>query len=87
MLRQLTTSKQWGTQMHQGSMANAACAAHVQRTSIRLYACLQARDGVCDEGRRGNITAAGRVSWVSCDVGTDCHDCGPWQGLQHGPAW
>ncbi|WIA16727.1 hypothetical protein OEZ85_013381 [Tetradesmus obliquus] len=49
--------------------------------------CYKARDGVCDEGRRGNITAAGRVAWVRCDLGTDCHDCGPWQGLQHGPAW
>lgn len=48
----------------------------------------QAKDGVCDEGRGGNLTAASPgANWVYCDLGTDCSDCGAWQGVAHGPTW
>jgi len=32
-------------------------------------------------------SAQAAAGWVFCDLGTDCHDCGPWQGRQNGPAW
>lgn len=32
----------------------------------------QANDGVCDEGRRGNLTLGTSPNWVYCDLGTDC---------------
>lgn len=34
--------------------------------------CLQANDGVCDEGRRGNLTVDAGSNFVACDLGTDC---------------
>lgn len=34
--------------------------------------CLQANDGVCDEGRRGNLTVNDGSNFVACDLGTDC---------------
>eukprot|EP00775_Hariotina_reticulata_P002066 gene2066-2386_t len=50
--------------------------------------CYKAGDGICDEGRAGNLSLVPpTASWVFCDLGTDCFDCGPWQGVQHGPTW
>lgn len=34
--------------------------------------CSKAGDGVCDEGRRGNLTIADGTNAVLCDLGTDC---------------
>lgn len=44
--------------------------------------CFKAKDGICDEGRTmGNSTAAiTSPTEVSCDLGTDCTDCGPFHG-------
>ena len=43
----------------------------------------QANDGVCDEGRGlgkdPRRPAYERVE-VHCDLGTDCADCGEWEG-------
>lgn len=52
--------------------------------------CPTARDGVCQDGRPSrNQTAAGFYSTlqpVGCDLGTDCDDCGPWEGPASGAA-
>ena len=44
--------------------------------------CIKAKDGICDEGRiRGNSTGTiNSPALVSCDLGTDCSDCGPFHG-------
>lgn len=62
---------------------------------------MQARDGVCDEGRapvRPRRAAAHEAAQraaglppgvvaVHCDLGTDCADCGPWAGRQADEHW
>lgn len=49
--------------------------------------CFKANDGVCDDGRFLHNMTRGLPSTVLCDLGTDCTDCGPWQGVQHSSAW
>ena len=47
---------------------------------------VQAKDGVCDEGRVSLSGPPDRpAAPVFCDLGTDCGDCGPWRG--HLPMW
>ncbi|GAX85607.1 hypothetical protein CEUSTIGMA_g13022.t1 [Chlamydomonas eustigma] len=52
--------------------------------------CPFANNGVCDEGRRSNSTGPGilRISYklVTCDLGTDCADCGAWKSSEE-PTW
>ena len=50
----------------------------------------QANNGVCDDGRSKQPN---RPSWgiapltnISCDLGSDCADCGPWSPTAR-PAW
>ena len=43
------------------------------------YAMPQASNGVCNEGRKNVPNGAGEFQNVTCDLGTDCADCGPWQ--------
>ena len=43
------------------------------RQSVCLDSCRTAKNGVCDDGRGTEIKRS-----VTCDLGTDCSDCGPW---------
>ena len=46
--------------------------------------CPTARNGACDEGRVGTSGVVAPDSFqVTCDLGTDCTDCGAWEF--HGP--
>eukprot|EP00798_Chlamydomonas_sp_ICE-L_P008195 gene8195-1457_t len=45
---------------------------------ICLDTCAKARDGVCDDGRSQQKLSLGQFYKVTCDLGTDCLDCGPW---------
>lgn len=47
-------------------------AATVTSAGVCEDTCRWARDGECDDGRPGATSA--------CSPGTDCSDCGPWQG-------
>ncbi len=51
---------------------------------------LQANNGVCDDGRaEGTLSKLpndAKYSFVHCDLGTDCADCGPWQPTRT-PPW
>jgi hypothetical protein len=47
----------------------------------------QANDGVCDDGRHYPNMTQGLETWVVCDLGTDCADCGPWKGATHTASW
>lgn len=49
-------------------MAGRPCATNM----VGVACALQANDGVCDEGRRGNLTVDAGQNWVYCDLGTDC---------------
>jgi hypothetical protein len=55
------------------------------RTPLCADTCVSANDGTCDEGRPPNarpkrINDNNTYYLVSCDLGTDCSDCGPWPG-------
>ena len=52
-----------------------------------IHAFLQAKDGICDDGRFLHNMTRGLSSTVLCDLGTDCSDCGAWAGAQHSSAW
>lgn len=54
-----------------------------QITEICEDSCVHAKNGECDDGR--NWVRHTKLSYdkVSCDLGTDCSDCGPWK--MHGP--
>jgi hypothetical protein len=45
--------------------------------------CATARNGVCDDGRNWREYQQLSYAKVSCDLGSDCADCGPWR--LHGP--
>lgn len=58
----------------------------VGRVRVCTNACASARDGVCNEGRPApglsdtEVAAFWkRPSTVTCDLGTDCADCGAWE--------
>lgn len=52
-----------------------------------VHTSLQAKDGVCDDGRFLHNMTRGLASTVLCDLGTDCSDCGPYKGVQHSSSW
>jgi hypothetical protein len=64
------------------------------RTTACADTCGTARDGVCDEGRPAagalpNTPPSGGYWNVTCDLGTDCNDCGAWTsaGTAEAAAW
>ncbi|KAG2497661.1 hypothetical protein HYH03_004400 [Edaphochlamys debaryana] len=50
---------------------------------------MQAKNGVCEEGRlKPGTTLDERVSRIAyCDLGTDCADCGPWRSTVRHVPW
>ncbi|MEW5304387.1 MAG: hypothetical protein WDW36_006998 [Sanguina aurantia] len=71
----LASSQGDGTAVSGVSMQNLHIA--VSREQHCSDTCHKARDGKCDEGRP---CIKGPSSVVSCDLGTDCTDCGAWTG-------
>ena len=67
----------WGVSSRQSSENTA-------QIGICLNTCRKARNGVCDDGRvnitfpKGTTRFGGGSGSVTCDLGTDCQDCGPW---------
>lgn len=67
----------------------------LQSNSLRLHnharhpspLYVQAKDGICDDGRYFANMTAGKEASVVCDLGTDCSDCGPWKGVKHSSNW
>ena len=52
------------------------------------HSAVQARDGVCDEGRLFSADHPRRHAVaVRCDLGTDCADCGPWLPTTQDVPW
>lgn len=47
--------------------------------SICTNTCPTAHDGVCDDGRQQQTNPEIDYSTVTCDLGTDCGDCGPFE--------
>jgi hypothetical protein len=69
-------------------------AAPVRTPTACADSCATARDGVCDEGRPAagappDTPPPGGYWNVTCDLGTDCNDCGAWTsaGTAEAAAW
>ncbi|GBG00148.1 hypothetical protein Rsub_12839 [Raphidocelis subcapitata] len=75
--------------MHAAAAARAAelLALDAGRPVTCDNSCFKANDGVCDDGRHYPNMTQGLETWVVCDLGTDCADCGPWKGAPHTASW
>ncbi|GIL90927.1 hypothetical protein Vretimale_17060 [Volvox reticuliferus] len=49
--------------------------------------CSKAKNGVCEEGRPGKVSAISPFIMAYCDLGTDCDDCGPWKTTSTNISW
>ena len=80
---------QAAARVHAAAGAHEAAVEAAQRAAPSFCddSCPTAKDGVCDDGRHYPNMTAGRETYVACDLGTDCSDCGPWRGVQNSSAW
>ena len=71
-------------------MSSATIRSRVAKRRTCTNTCFKANDGVCDEARPISKGGKGKpaaplfdnkpVVPLLCDLGTDCSDCGSWEG-------